>query len=419
MVYVLSNKGQALMPCKPAKARHLLQKNRARVVRRIPFTIQLKFECENVVQLMSLGVDAGSKKIGLSVTTEQRVYYESEVELRNDVVELISTRREARKVRRNRKTRYRKPRFNNRANSRRKGRLAPSVQQKIDTHKTSIYNIYKLVPLKKIRVEVASFDIQKIKNPEISGEEYQQGDQYNYFNVREYVFCRDGFKCQCCRGKSGDKHLNLHHKESRKTGGDAPGNLITLCETCHKRLHAGEIKLPKEVSNRSENFRDAAFMNTMRWKLYEQLKEFYKDKGIEVEFTFGYITSLLRKENNLPKEHYIDARCISGNPQAIPMEEVVVLQKKVRRHNRKVYKDKILKGGIRKRNQCSYEIYGYHRYDLVEYEDRICYVNGLRISGQFQIKDLQDFSWKKELSYKKLKRIQQRGGYIQSIKRVV
>lgn len=51
--------------------------------------------------------------------------------------------------------------------------------------------------------------------------------------------------CQCCKGKSKDKILNVHHIESRKTGGDSPRNLITFCETCHNGYHKGKIQIPK------------------------------------------------------------------------------------------------------------------------------------------------------------------------------
>ena len=99
------------------------------------------------------------------------------------------------------------------------------------------------MPIGKIVVEVASFDIQKIKNPEIIGAEYQQGVQSDFWNVREYVLYRDNHKCRYCKGKSKDRVLNVHHLESRKTGGNSPDNLITLCETCHNMYHRGLISL--------------------------------------------------------------------------------------------------------------------------------------------------------------------------------
>ena len=127
MVYVLNVDGKPLMPCKPAKARHLLRDGKAKVVKREPFTIKLLFECDNITQPITLGVDAGSKHIGVSASTEKKEVYSVDVELRNDVVELISTRKQNRRTRRSR-LRYRKPRFNNRKKDDKW--LAPSVEQK-------------------------------------------------------------------------------------------------------------------------------------------------------------------------------------------------------------------------------------------------------------------------------------------------
>lgn len=87
MVYVLNTQGKPLMPCKEAKARKLLRDKKAKIVKYEPFTIQLLFECENQVQDVILGIDAGSKIIGLSATTEKQELYSAEVELRNNIVE--------------------------------------------------------------------------------------------------------------------------------------------------------------------------------------------------------------------------------------------------------------------------------------------------------------------------------------------
>lgn len=111
------------------------------------------------------------------------VLFESDVELRNDIVDLLSARRQNRSARRNRKTRYRRQLFSNR--ERKDEWLAPSVQNKVDTHLTAIRKIHEILPVSKIIVEVASFDIQKIKNPAISGADYQKGEQMGFWNVRE------------------------------------------------------------------------------------------------------------------------------------------------------------------------------------------------------------------------------------------
>jgi len=406
MVYVLNQTEQPLMPTENhAKVRILLKQRKAKVIKRCPFTIQLAYDSTNYTQEVTLGVDSGSKHIGLSATTKDKVLFESDAELRNDIVDLLSTRRQNRRTRRTRKTRYRKPRFNNR--KRKDGWLAPSVQNKVDSHLTVIRRVHEILPISKIVVEVASFDIQKIKNPTISGTDYQQGEQLDFWNVREYVLFRDGHTCQCCKGKSKDKILNVHHIESRKTGGNAPNNLITLCETCHTGYHKGTVKLPKTIK-RGMSFRDATFMGIMRWAFYNKLKEIYPN----VSLTYGYITKNIRIENNLPKDHYIDARCISGNPLA-SSDGTVYYQKKVRCHNRQIHKNTILNGGIRKRNQAEYEIKGYRLFDTVNYKGNVYTIFGRRNSGFFDIRTLDGTKVNKgSVSCKKLRLIQPNSNYL-------
>lgn len=380
MVYVINKQGQALMPTERfGKVRRLLKNSLAHVVCRIPFTIQLDYDTTDYTQPVSLGVDAGSKQIGISATTSEKELYAADVELRNDIVDKLSTRREQRRTRRSR-LRYRKARFNNRVSSKRKGWLAPSVENKIQTHLTVVEKIHKFLPITNIVVETAAFDIQKINNPSISGSEYQQGEQLDFFNVREYVLFRDNHTCQHCKGKSKDKVLNVHHIESRKTGGDSPNNLITLCETCHKAYHRGEFELNVK---RGKSFRDAAFMGIMRWGFYDRLKNIYPN----VSMTFGYITKNTRITNNLPKEHYVDARCISGNPMSKPLG-YYFYQKKVRCQNRQIHKANFLKGGRKKLNQAPFLVKGFRLFDLVEYQKELYYIFGRRSSGSFDIRKL-------------------------------
>ena len=405
MVYVISQNGQPLMPTENhAKVRILLKNKKAKVIKKCPFTIQLAYDSTNYTQDITLGVDAGSKYIGLSATTKSKVLFESDVELRNDIVNLLSVRRQNRRTRRNRKTRYRKPRFNNRR--RKEGWLAPSVQNKVDSHLTVIRKVHEILPITKVIVEVASFDIQKIKNPMISGTEYQQGEQLDFWNVREYVLFRDGHICQCCKGKSKDKILNVHHIESRHTGGDAPNNLITLCETCHTGYHKGIVKLPKTIRS-GMSFKDAAFMGIMRWAFYNKLKEIYPN----VNLTYGYITKNTRIKNSLPKEHYIDARCISGNVEAIA-SGTVYYQKKVRCHNRQIHKSTILKGGIRKRNQAPYDVMGFRLFDKVKWKGQNCFIFGRRSTGRMDLRLLDGTKINASVGYKNLKIIEMRKNYL-------
>ena len=415
MVYVLNKDGQPIMPTENhAKVRVLLKNNKAKVINRCPFTIQLLYECENATQFISLGIDAGSKHIGISATTESKVLYEADVELRNDIVNLLSTRQEARRSRRNRKTRYRKPRFDNRVSTKKKGWLAPSIKQKIQTHLIVVQKVHKILPISRITAEVASFDIQKIKNPDIKSTDYQQGEQLGFWNIREYVMFRDGHVCQCCKGKSKDKILNVHHIESRKVGGDAPNNLITLCETCHTGYHNGRVKLPKEIK-RGMKFKDATFMGIMRWAFYNKLKELYPN----VSLTYGYITKNTRIVNGLSKEHFIDARCISGNPNA-SSDGIVYYQKKIRCHNRQIHKQKILKGGIHKLNQAPYKVKGFRLFDKVQYQGNDYFIFGRRSSGFFDIRTLDDIKVNKgSLSYKKITLLEMSQSFLTEQKKVM
>ena len=411
MVYIISQNGQPLMPTENhAKVRILLKNKKAKVIKRCPFTIQLAYDSTNYTQDITLGVDSGSKHIGLSATTRSKVLFESDVELRNDIVNLLSTRRQNRRTRRNRKTRYRKPRFNNRR--RKEGWLAPSVQNKVDSHLTVIRKVHEILPITKVIVEVASFDIQKIKNPTISGTEYQQGEQLDFWNVREYVLFRDGHICQCCKGKSKDKILNVHHIESRHTGGNAPNNLITLCETCHTGYHKGIVKLPKTI-HRGMSFKDATFMGIMRWAFYNKLKEIYPN----VNLTYGYITKNTRIKNSLPKEHYTDARCISGNPKAIS-SGTVYYQKKVRCHNRQIHKNTILKGGIRRRNQAPYDMMGFRLFDKVKWKGQNCFIFGRRSTGRMDLRLLNGTKINASVGYRNLKIIEMRKNYLTEQRKV-
>ncbi|MGN1233499.1 MAG: RNA-guided endonuclease IscB [Candidatus Cryptobacteroides sp.] len=394
MVYVLSNTGKALMPTNHhGKVRHLLREGKARVVRREPFTIQLLYDSKKYTQPVTLGVDAGTGHVGLSATTESRELFAAEVTLRQDIQELLATRREARRSRRQRKTRYRAPRFDNRR--RPDGWLAPSAEQAVQSHLALIRKVHAILPVTQTVIEVAQFDTQLLKNPDIAGTEYQQGEQLGFWNVREYVLFRDGHCCQHCHGKSGDKVLNVHHIESRKTGGDSPGNLITLCKTCHRAYHQGKIRLKVR---RGALLRDAALMNVMRWTVYNRAKEEFGN----VRLTYGYRTKNIRIKNGLEKSKTVDARCISGHPLAEPAETLWQMRQR-RRHNRQLYKANTPKGGVRKKNQAPYIVKGFRIFDKVRYNGIGCFIFGRRSSGSFDIRLFDGTKVHAGVSYKKLK----------------
>ena len=147
------------------------------------------------------------------------------------------------------------------------------------------------MPITLVRVETAEFDTQRLKamlegKPLPVGTDYQLGEMYDEYNVRQYVLKRDNYTCQCCGAHTTAKKavkLHVHHLESRKMGGNAPGNLITLCITCHDALHKGKVSLDNK--KRGKPMRDAAFMGIMRRTLMSRLRE---ELPITVQGTYGY-----------------------------------------------------------------------------------------------------------------------------------
>jgi hypothetical protein len=396
-VYVLNQYGEPLMPCSPRKARILLKGKKAKVVKQSPFTLQLLYGSSGYKQPISLGVDSGTKHVGLSATTEKHVLLEGKSQLRNDIQELLATRLQFRRARRSRTTRYRKPRFLNR--KRKKRWLAPSVQNKVDAHIKLVKLIYSILPVAKLTVEVAQFDTQLLKNPSIEGEQYQQGYQMGFWNTREYVFYRDRHTCQWCKGKKKDKILNVHHIESRKTGGDSPDNLLTLCESCHNELHRKGLE--HLFKRKSKSLRDASQMTVMRWFIYNGIKEKYAD----TQFTYGFITKHTRIAHGLAKEHSVDARCISGNPLAQSMDGLYQW-KFVRKNNRQLHKANPSKGGKRKNNKAPRFVKGFQLFDKVRYQGVECFIFGRRSSGYFDIRHLDGSKVHASANCKQLQRIE-------------
>lgn len=421
MPYVLNQHGRPLMPCSPAKARHLLKDGKAKLVKRTPFTIQLLYGSSGYRQGITLGVDAGSKHIGLSaVTADDREVFAAEVTPRNDVVGNLSTRREFRRTRRNRKTRYRKPRFNNRVHSKHKGWLAPSVEVKIQEHITAICRVCRLLPVAKVIVETAEFDLQLLKaiadgKSVPQGEDYQKGEMLGSYNVRQYVLWRDGYTCQCC-GKHGHRvKLHVHHKESRKTGGDAPDNQTTLCDSCHEKFHKGVITLDKLKKCGRQSTRDAAFMGIMRKTLMLRLRQ---QLAIPVYETRGYITKYTRVERlHLPKSHINDALAIAigpNGPQKITRADRRYTIKPVRHHNRQLHKATTLKGGIRKSNQAPKYVKGFRLFDKVLFEGKECFIWGRRSSGSMLLRRLDGSKVKDGAGFKKLTLLERSSSYLVS-----
>ncbi len=387
-VYVLNHKGKPLMPCSPRNARLLLKQHRAKVVKRTPFTIQWIVPTRSYTQPITLGVNSGYTYVGLSAVSEKKELLAVDVTLRADMVKLNSERRTYRRARRARKTWHRKPRFLNRRKP--EGWLAPSIQHKLDSHIKLINRVKKILPISKIMVDVAAFDIQKIKNPGISGVNYQNGEQKGFWNVREYVLYRDGHTCQHCKGRSRDRVLEVHHIKSRQTGSNRPDNLITLCSTCHDRVSKGEIILKVKPS---KGFKAETFMTMTRWKLINQLKEM----GYNVFHTYGYLTKNIRIALNLAKSHINDAFVIAGGNNHLRLQNLYAV-KQVRKCNRKLFK------GDRShiKNTAERLVKGFQRFDKVLWKGIECFIFGRRTTGYFDLRKADGTKVHSSVNYKQI-----------------
>lgn len=373
LVYVLKQNGQPFMPTERfGKVRRLLKEGKAKVVRREPFTIKLLYEPEtDVVQECYCGVDTGSKHVGVAVIGNDRVLYQSQTELRNDIKKKMDRKRVFRRNRRSRKTRYRKSRFLNRGNSTRNDMLSPSVKHKVQTHIDEIEFCKKILPISDLILEVSQFDTALMKTPSLIDEKvrhwgYQQGFNYGYSSRRSAILHRDNYTCQCC-GKKNCR-LEVHHIKFRCNGGtDDEENLITLCEDCHKGVHAGTVVLSKKPK-KSKNLKYATHMSIIR----SQLLKKYPD-AVE---TFGFVTSENRNHLKLKKDNYIDACVIASGGLEFKELEVIF------------YKDRVSKGdyqltkGIRGEQRLPIgKICGFRKFDKVRYLGKECFIRGRMSSG--------------------------------------
>ena len=371
-VYVISKDGQPLMPTtRFGKVRRLLKNKKAKVVSRCPFTIKLLYEPEGlVVQEVVLGQDTGSKHVGTACMANNKVLYQSEVTLRNNIKKKMDGRRSSRRRRRQKKTRYRKPRFLNRANSTKKDRLPPSVRHKVQAHIDEIEFCKKILPVSKIILEVSQFDTHLMKNPSLILKKvkhwgYQKGFDYEYSSRREAVLHRDNYTCQCC----GRKHvrLEIHHIIFRSMGGtDDEKNLITLCEKCHKAVHDGILILTKKL--KKSNLKYATQMSVVR----SQLLKIYPD-AIE---TFGFVTKENRNNLNLPKGHYIDACVIASGGKTFKLNNIIYQKRRVAKGDYQLTK------GVRGQQKIPVgKMRGFRKFDKVKYSDEICFIKGRTSSG--------------------------------------
>ncbi len=330
-VFVLDTKKRPLAPVHPGRARILLSSGKAAVFKRYPFTIMLKCtEQSPPLEQLRLKIDPGSKTTGLAIVNDAsgEVVFAAELFHRGQAIKAaLDDRRAMRRSRRQRHTRFRKPRFANRTKP--KGWLPPSLESRISNTVTWVRRLLRLCPIAAISQELVRFDLQAMEDPEISGVEYQQGTLMGY-EIREYLLEKWGRKCTYCGAT--DVSLQIEHIQSRaKQGSHRVANLALACEPCNVAKGTQDIQV--FLANKPDVLQhilahtkappgDAAAVNTTRWALYTRLQAI----GLPVEVGTGGRTKYNRITRGLDKVHWMDAACVGAStPEQLCIKGVVPL----------------------------------------------------------------------------------------------
>jgi 5-methylcytosine-specific restriction endonuclease McrA len=314
-VFVIGQNKRPLDPIHSAQARQLLRNKKAAVFRRFPFTIILTESRSNsLVSQLRLKIDPGAKHTGIALVNDAsgEVVFAAELKHRGFAIrDALTSRRQLRRSRRARKTRYRKPRFLNR--TRPSGWLAPSLQSRVENIKTWVQKLRRFAPITAISQELVRFDMQLMRDPNIQGKEYQQGTLQG-FETREYLLEKWDRECAYCGIK--DIPFQVEHIHPRAKGGtNSITNLTLSCEKCNTKKGTKDIKdflkkdlsrLEKILKQAKKPLADAAAVNTTRFALLEALKT----TGLSVETGSGGLTKFNRSQQDLEKNHWLDAACV-------------------------------------------------------------------------------------------------------------
>lgn len=310
-VFVIDTNKRPINPVHPAQARLWLTQGKAAIFRQFPFTIILKTASTQITKPIQLKIDPGSQTTGIALVSDHAVIWGAELTHRGQAIKAnLESRRSVRRVRRNRKTRYRQPRFLNR--TRPNGWLAPSLEHRVQTTLTWVNRLRKFVPITGISQELVRFDTQALVNPEISGTQYQRGELAG-FEVKEYLLAKWGRKCVYCGAENTP--LEIEHILAKSKGGtNRVSNLTLACHPCNQKK--GNQPIEKFLKNKPSILRQVlaqakaplkdAAVNSTRWKLYQRLQE----TGLPVSVGTGGRTKFNRVKLGIQKRHYLDAACV-------------------------------------------------------------------------------------------------------------
>lgn len=418
VVYVISKSGKPLMPCKPARARHLLEAGEAKVKSMEPFTIQLTIESTEEVQPVTVGVDLGAKIVGLAAVGNGKVLYQGEVALRVDIHKRMESRAMYRRSRRTHKLRYRSPRFNNRASARRRGRLPPSIKSRSDTTIKVVERIAGFLPVSHIRVETANFDTQAMRaGHRLPNWAYQRGMLYGEENVKMYVRARDRYTCVYC-GEIMPTRLEVDHVVPKSRGGSTtPDNLVASCHDCNQakgNMTAEELGYPDIQKKVRKSLRVAAITQMGKTATLRGLAEI-----ASVSKTYGYITKVDRQKMGLPKSHFYDAVAIAAEGRSVESLEWVERMRAVSRGQRQQFKANPSKGHVFRVCRMAYEVFGFRMWDKVCLPSGTTgFIGARRKSGSFRVRGVEGKEIAGGISYKKLKLIERASTLVSEIRSV-
>lgn len=350
--------------------------------------------------MIEIKIDPGFKTTGFAVVENDKALEMGELHHRTDVPKRMNARKQYRRFRRYRNTRYRKPRFNNR--KRHNGWLPPSIKSRVFSTIKIIQMFSKKYSTKTINLEVSNFDTHALANgvSHLPNWAYQKGPLYNWENIKMYVRARDNYTCQYCK-KVRPKYLEVDHIIPKSRGGtDRSDNLVAACHKCNEEKgnrtaeEFGCIDVQRMVKKSQKT---STLVNITAKEIFRRLS----DIGYTVTYHYGYITKINRELLALPKTHYYDACCIGTVPEKLSLQEVYTYHRQVAKCSRILTRRK----GKKKKmisNKLPFEVFGFRMWDKVEFNGNIGFISSRRSSGYFKISDIQGKMIKDGFSYKKL-----------------
>jgi 5-methylcytosine-specific restriction endonuclease McrA len=273
-VFVVDEALRPLAPVHPGRARLLLKAGTAAVFKRYPFTLILRRPVAQAApEPLRLKIDPGSRTTGLALVEETsgKVVWAAELTHQGQaIVERLRKRRAVRRSRRQRHTRYRQARYDNRR--RKDGWLPPSLRSRVQNVLTWVQRLRRLCPIAALSLELVRFDTQAMQDPDIAGVVYQQGTLVG-FEVKEYVLEKWGRRCAYC--DASGVPLEIEHIVPRSRGGSSRESNLTLsCVPCNTQKGTQDIRvflahdperLARILAQAKTPLRDAAAVNTTRW----------------------------------------------------------------------------------------------------------------------------------------------------------